>query len=47
MREGADQGLPVAVAAPHSEAAEAFRELAKQVDELRPRTRAHPELIIK
>ena len=47
MREGADQGLPVSVAAPHSEAAEAFRELAKQVDELKPRTRAHPELIIK
>ncbi len=47
MREGADQGMPVAAAAPHSEAAEAFRELAKRVDELKPRTRAHPELIIK
>ena len=47
MREGADQGVPVSIAAPHSEAAEAFRELAKKVDELKPRARAHPELIIK
>lgn len=47
MREGADQGVPVSIAAPHSEAAEAFRELAKKVDELKPRVRAHPELIIK
>lgn len=47
MRDGADRGVPVTVAAPHSEAAEAIRALAKQVDELKPRARAHPELIIK
>lgn len=46
MREGADDGVPVSVAAPHSEAAEAFRELAKRIDELKPRLRSHPELII-
>lgn len=47
MREGADEGLPVTVAAPHSEAAEAFRALAKTVDETKPRVVSHPELIIK
>jgi ATP-binding protein involved in chromosome partitioning len=47
MREAADEGVPVTVAAPHSEAAEAFRALAKAIDEIKPRVVAHPELIIK
>ncbi len=46
MREGADAGIPVSIAAPDSEASEAFRSLAERVDELRPRLRTHPELII-
>ena len=47
MREGADVGIPVSIAAPESEAAGAFRDLAERVDELKPRLRSHPELIIK
>ncbi|MDH3308385.1 MAG: Mrp/NBP35 family ATP-binding protein [Acidimicrobiia bacterium] len=47
MRAGADAGMPVSVAAPESEAAEAFRSIAERVDELRPRVRSHPELVIK
>ena len=46
MREGADAGIPVSVAAPDSDAAAAFRLLAERVEELRPRLRSHPELII-
>lgn len=46
MREGADAGIPVSVAAPDSDAADAFRTLAARVEELRPRLRSHPELII-
>ena len=46
MREGADEGIPVAIAAPDSDAAAAFRELATRVDDLKPRIRSHPELII-
>jgi ATP-binding protein involved in chromosome partitioning len=46
MREGADAGIPVSIAAPASEAAAAFRSIAERVDELRPRLRSHPELII-
>ncbi|MGI9648618.1 MAG: Mrp/NBP35 family ATP-binding protein [Acidimicrobiia bacterium] len=46
MREGADVGIPVSIAAPDSEAAVAFRSLAERVEELRPRLRSHPELII-
>ncbi|MCP4227387.1 MAG: Mrp/NBP35 family ATP-binding protein, partial [Actinomycetia bacterium] len=46
MREGADAGIPVSIAAPDSEAAEAFRSAAERVDELRPKLRSHPELII-
>jgi ATP-binding protein involved in chromosome partitioning len=46
MREGADAGIPVSIAAPDSEATAAFRLLAEKVDELRPRLRSHPELII-
>jgi ATP-binding protein involved in chromosome partitioning len=47
MREGADRGEPVAVAAPDSEAAEAFAAIAARIVELRPRVRTHPELIIR
>lgn len=47
MREGADQGQPVSVAAPDSEAATAFEELARAVQEARPRVRTHPDLVIR
>jgi len=47
MRVGADEGQPLAAVAPDSEAAAAFRELAKGVVATRPRIRTHPELIIK
>ena len=47
MREGADEGRPVAVAAPDSEAAQAFERLAIAVEEARPRVRTHPDLIIR
>ena len=47
MREGADQGLPVFVSAPGSEAAEVFDAIAARIVDLRPRVRTHPELIIR
>jgi ATP-binding protein involved in chromosome partitioning len=47
MREGADEGVPAMIAAPQSEAAEAFRNLVKAVVERRPRVRTRPELVIK
>lgn len=47
MREGADVGEPLALAAPDSEAAAAFSTLAKAVDEARPRVRTHPDLVIR
>jgi ATP-binding protein involved in chromosome partitioning len=46
MREGADRGEPVVIAAPDSEAAAAFGEIAEKIVEARPRVRSHPELII-
>jgi ATP-binding protein involved in chromosome partitioning len=46
LREGADRGSPVAVAAPGSEAAEAFDSIAEAIVEARPRVRTHPELTI-
>ncbi len=46
MGRGADQGLPVALAAPGSEAAEAFETLALAVIEKRPRIRTNPALVI-
>lgn len=46
MREGADTGQPVTVAAPGSEAAASFKQLADAVEDLKPRLRAHPELVI-
>ncbi len=47
MGRGADIGEPAAVAAPGSEAAEAFRGLAEAVVARRPRIRTNPALIIK
>jgi ATP-binding protein involved in chromosome partitioning len=47
MREGADHGQPVTLAAPGSEAASAFDNLAGQVEQRRPRVRSHPQLVIK
>jgi ATP-binding protein involved in chromosome partitioning len=47
MGRGADQGHPVSVAAPGSEAEEAFDQLAKAVIEKRPRVRTNPALVIK
>ena len=47
MRQGADNGEPVALAAPGSEAEQAFTAIAAQVIELRPRVRTHPELVIR
>lgn len=47
MGRGADHGHPVAVAAPGSEAEEAFDTLAKAVIEKRPRVRTNPALVIK
>jgi len=47
MRAGADDGVPVVVAAPGSEAAEAFDQLAQAVLSRKPRIRTHPELVIR
>jgi ATP-binding protein involved in chromosome partitioning len=46
MGRGADQGQPVVVAAPGSEAEEAFDALASAVIEKRPRVRTNPALVI-
>jgi len=46
MREGADVGLPVALAAPGSEAAAAFDAIAAEIDKRKPRVRSHPQLVI-
>jgi ATP-binding protein involved in chromosome partitioning len=46
MGRGADEGHPVSVAAPGSEAAEAFDALAGAVIEKRPRIRTNPALVI-
>ena len=47
MREGADEGRPVVLAAPGSAAETAFDELAKSVIDKRPRIRTHPDLVIR
>lgn len=47
MGRGADEGHPVAIAAPGSEAAAAFESLAAAVVEKRPRIRSNPALVIK
>jgi ATP-binding protein involved in chromosome partitioning len=46
MGRGADEGHPVAIAAPGSEAANAFDTLAVAVMEKRPRIRTNPALVI-
>ncbi|MFZ0014541.1 MAG: Mrp/NBP35 family ATP-binding protein [Acidimicrobiia bacterium] len=46
MGRGADEGHPVAIAAPGSEAAAAFDTLAAAVMEKRPRIRTNPALVI-
>ena len=46
MREGADVGLPVALAAPGSEAAAAFDLIAAEIEKRKPRVRSHPQLVI-
>ena len=46
MREGADRGLPVSIAAPGSEAEAAFDQLADGLEGRRPRIRSHPQLVI-
>ena len=47
MREGADRGVPVAVAAPGSEATAALEKIAAEIVQRRPRVRTHPELVIR
>jgi ATP-binding protein involved in chromosome partitioning len=47
VRAGADAGHPVKVAAPGSEADQAFDALATQVIDRKPRIRSHPQLVIK
>lgn len=46
MGRGADEGAPVEIAAPGSEAAEAFAQLAAAVEAKRPRIRTNPALVI-
>ncbi|MGH9197808.1 MAG: P-loop NTPase, partial [Acidimicrobiia bacterium] len=46
MREGADNGLPVVLAAPGSEAVAAFDQLASGIEKRKPRVRSHPQLVI-
>jgi len=46
MRAGADEGIPVSIAAPDSEAAKAFTSLAEIVVSKKPKIRTHPELRI-
>jgi ATP-binding protein involved in chromosome partitioning len=46
LREGADRGQPVALAAPDSEAAAAFDEIARRIVDSLPRVRSHPELTL-
>ncbi len=47
MGRGADDGQPVTIAAPGSEAEVSFDQLAKAVIEKRPRVRTNPALVIK
>jgi ATP-binding protein involved in chromosome partitioning len=46
MRDGADNGLPVMLAAPGSEAVAAFDQLASGIEKRKPRVRSHPQLVI-
>ena len=47
MRDGADRGEPVSIAAPGSEAEAAFTTIAARIVELRPRVRTNPQLVIR
>ena len=47
MGRGADEGRPVVLAAPGSEAERAFDQLATAIIEKRPRVRTNPALVIK
>lgn len=46
LREGGDEGLPITVADPVSEAALAFEQLALMIEKTRPKQRRRPELKI-
>lgn len=46
VREGADRGLPAVAVDPDGEAAAAFDRLAQAVEDRKPKTRSHPELIV-
>jgi ATP-binding protein involved in chromosome partitioning len=46
VRSAADDGQPVAIAEPGSEAAAAFAALAEEIDKRKPRLRSHPQLVI-
>ncbi len=46
VREGADEGLPIAVVEPDGEAARAFDAVADKLLATGPRLRTHPELVI-
>ncbi len=47
LREGADQGMPVTLADPGGEAAQAFEALAATIEARKPRVRMHPELVVR
>jgi ATP-binding protein involved in chromosome partitioning len=47
LREAADEGAPIEVAAPGSEAAAAFADIAERIAGMRPRVRRPPELVIR
>ena len=47
MGRGADDGVPVELSAPDSEAAQAFKDLAVAVVGRKPRVRTRPELVIR
>jgi ATP-binding protein involved in chromosome partitioning len=47
MREAADEGAPIEVAAPGSEAALVFAAIAERIAGMRPRVRRPPELVIR
>jgi ATP-binding protein involved in chromosome partitioning len=46
VREGADEGRPIAVVEPDGEAAQAFDSVAEKLLATGPRLRSHPELVI-
>jgi ATP-binding protein involved in chromosome partitioning len=46
LRSSADDGTPIMVAEPDSEAAQAFVRLADEIENRKPRLRSHPQLVI-